>query len=113
MMKNGIHLKFVDTPTPTPKPHWLSLSPIDRRKTCQLLLDKQQYALDVINANERGEVIVQCRKPLLPGERGTVLLDAEETLKQYDASLVVYLEATADKNALRKFRGITIHDDRH
>lgn len=112
-MKSGINLKFVDISTPTPQPHWLSLSPVDRKKTCQLLLDKQQHALDVINANERGEVIVQCRRSLSPGERGTVLLDAEETLKQHDASLVVYLEATADKNALRKFRGITIHDDRH
>lgn len=65
--------------------------------------------LDIVEAKEDGQVIVQFAVPEGADTRGSILLDFEEMLKlKLDPSLTVWLEPLGDKNSLRNLRGIEV-----
>ena len=62
-----------------------------------------------VAARSDGQVIVRFQEPMGPSQRGTVLLDLEESLKQtVEPGLTVWLEAMGDRNSLRRLRGIEV-----
>ena len=70
---------------------------------------KYQEFIDVIGANENGYITIQLKASLSTRERGGLLLDLEQSLKEaVDESLTVWLEPQADKSKLRKLRGVIV-----
>ena len=98
------------TNTPVPSKQWVEM---DEQKRISVLQDKgasnNREWVDILAAKENGHIVVALRADLGAAERGKVLLDVEEDLKeQVDAGLTIWLEPKADKSALRKFRGIEV-----
>jgi hypothetical protein len=68
-----------------------------------------QELINFLSADDNGYVVVSIVQSLQPGERGTLLLDIEEILKNnIDMGITIWLEPQADKSSLRKLRGIEI-----
>ena len=110
---NGIDLTHAETPTPKPTDYWLGLGGDLQRRGCQGFLDGHGYALEVLATNRRAEVTSRLRHSMSAAERGLMLLAAEAMLKaEMDPAVTLWLQALEDRNALRKFRGVVIHDDR-
>lgn len=66
-------------------------------------------ALNVVDAKEDGQIVVQFAIPVDTSKRGTILLDFEEWLKRrVDPALTVWLEPLGDRNSLRNLRGIEV-----
>jgi len=56
-------------------------------------------SISVVEAKGNGQIIVNLTKPLLAKERGVLLFDLEEFLKNViDPSLVVWLQPLGDRN---------------
>ncbi len=102
--------------TPTPLANWLTMS---RQYRISLVTKEIEMvtgpsmdgikALNVVDAKEDGQVIVQFAIPVDASKRGTVLLDFEALLKlKIDPALAVWLEPLGDKNSLRNLRGIEV-----
>lgn len=109
-MDKAPNKKIASVDTPTPKDSWLTLS--DSRRlalvNAEVEKDYQEY-IDVIGANHDGYVTIQLKVSLSTRERGSLLLDLEQSLKEaVDESLTVWLEPQADKSRLRKLRGVIV-----
>ena len=99
--------------TPTPGNAWTEISDDERlelaRKTLALYPAATKDILDVTGVKRDGQVIVTFLEPVGPEERGTVLLDFEEYMKEaIDQGLTVWLEPLGDRNSLRNLRGIEV-----
>lgn len=96
--------------TPQPSQHWVLLSGEERLA----LINKELVSLrwkyiEVLHAGSNGYITVALLEPLAPRERGHLLLDLEDRLKnKVDPSLTVWLEPKADKSVLRKLRGVEV-----
>jgi len=78
-----------------------------------LSLDERFSGISISRALADGSVYVNLEIPLAPDERGTVLLDFEEMLKEkVDIGLTVWCEPLGDKSTLRNSRGIKIRAER-
>ena len=98
-----INYAFAETPTPGER--WRGMSAEERLAAVNISFCQ----IDVVNAKADGQVIVSLWDPLPARERGTVLLDYEEAIKQaVDPALTVWLSSMGDKNSLRKLRGIEV-----
>jgi len=51
-------------------------------------------------------VEVKIKAPLLPGERGCLLLDLEDIMCEADPSIRIWHTPLGDKNTLRNLRGV-------
>jgi hypothetical protein len=102
--------------TPAPLANWLTMSRQDRislvTKEIEMVTGPSMdgiKALNVVDAKEDGQVIVQFAIPVDASKRGTILLDFEALLKlKIDPALAVWLEPLGDKNSLRNLRGIEV-----
>ena len=104
-MKNN----FANYATPLPSMAWLDMLPAYRPPTIKHVMRAYSHIIDVVDAQENGHIIVRLTKPLSAAERGTLLLDIEEYLKEtVDLGLTVWLDPTGDKSSLRNLRGIEI-----
>ena len=91
--------------TPTPGYEWRTMTP-ERRL---LAVDISFAQITVKDCKPDGSVIVELWDRLSASERGEVLLDYEEALKQaVDRALTVWLAPLGDRNSLRNLRGIEI-----
>jgi hypothetical protein len=111
-MNKAKFISWVDTDTPTPAASWLARSSEDRENEIRCLLtDRPEFAahVDLSAITSRGEVLVEIVTPMKASERGKLLLDIEDYLKEaIDQGLTVWLKTIGDKNSLRRLRGIKI-----
>lgn len=109
-MEKGPNKEIASVDTPTPKDNWLTLS--DSRRLALInaeVAKKYQEYIDVIAANDNGYITIHLKVSLSTKERGGLLLDLEQSLKEeVDESLTVWLEPQSDKSKLRKLRGVII-----
>lgn len=118
-MRSGIDLTQAETETRKPAQYWLALGGALQRGACQGLLDGHGFPFAVVSSDRRAELVLKVRGPglstaqMTPMGRGALLLDAEAMLRaEIDPAITVYLQPAQDKNALRKLRGVVVHDDR-
>jgi hypothetical protein len=109
----GSNLLYASVDTPIPASEWAKSSDIERLSRLEQVLTTQkplfQEILKIASTKPDGQVIVCLKEQLPPNQRGTVLLDLEEFLKEaVDPGLVVWLDALGDKNSLRNLRGIEV-----
>ena len=106
------------TETPTPSEAW---STADQNKRLDLVRDAlgsfSDYSnIEVIDCKSNGEVFLEMKVPMPSNQRGTLLLNAEQVLKNLvDEAITVWLEPLGDKSTLRNLRGIKVkisRDDR-
>ncbi len=110
ILQKAPNKKIASENTPTPKDSWLTLSEEGRLALVNAEVEKKyQEFIDVIGANENGYITIQLKARLSTRERGGLLLDLEQSLKEaVDESLTVWLEPQADKSKLRKLRGVIV-----
>lgn len=109
----GCNLQYAGVDTLRPTPEWVKSSGVERLSRLEEALaasvEKFRRLLLITAAKEDGQVIVNIKEPLSPGDRGTLLLDFEAYLKgTVDPGLTVWVEALGDKNSLRNLRGIEV-----
>ncbi len=111
-MNKAKFISSVDTHSPTPTAAWLAKSREDRENEIRkLIAAKTEFSehIDLSEVNNSGEVLLEMVTPMKASERGKILLDIEEYLKEaIDKGLTVWLKAIGDKNSLRRLRGIKI-----
>ena len=108
-MNNYFQYLTLDCPTPSEK--WLSISKSDRIILIISALKTSPFNdnLKVNDTKDDGQVIVSLNNNYKPHERGTMLLDLEQFLKdKIDYSITIWLEPLGDKNSLRNLRGIEV-----
>ena len=106
-------LKYVWTDTPSPGLEWQRMSDTERHARVMDVLHAWPADLNgavvIVEAKTDGEIIVELVKPLPASERGTLLLNLEEFLKErIDQGLVVWLRPLGDRNSLRNLRGVEV-----
>ena len=107
----------VDTTTPNTNNQWRSLSKHYRVEMLSIAINNSSKSfldyVELLEANVDGQVTVALKKTVSAGERGDLLLDLEEFLKErVDLGITVWLEPLADKSALRKLRGIILKEEK-
>ena len=114
MPLSGIDLTHAWTETPTVSDEWRHKSALDRLSIINLFI--QFLRVNCISTTSDGAITLCFISPFSAAQRGALLLDLERLLQQAKISdncsgkgLTVYLEAAADRNALRKLRGVTIN----
>ncbi|MCF8163546.1 MAG: hypothetical protein K9J78_06815 [Polynucleobacter sp.] len=111
-MTKAKFIAWVDTDSPSPSVGWLERSIEERENGIrQILATKPEFSehIDLSAVTNSGEVLVEIVTPMKASERGKLLLDVEEYLKEaIDQGLTVWLKAIGDKNSLRRLRGIKI-----
>ena len=110
-MKTSI--AHASSPTLRPTAAWQDKTDAERLRLVGAAIDQLAQGAKpkmlAVAAKSDGQVIVRFHEPMGPGERGTVLLDLEEGLKQVvEPGLTVWLEAMGDRNSLRRLRGIEV-----
>lgn len=108
-----MHFPHATTASPAPSGSWAALSDAERLAGINnAVLARQsgfEEQLTAVSAKRDGQVIVRLATPLGPSERGTLLLDFEDFLKQaVDPGITVWGESLGDKNSLRNLRGIEV-----
>jgi len=108
-----INLSYAEVKTPEPGLPWRNLSDVERLKLVNDSLNHEfivfRESISVVEAKGNGQIIVTLIKPLQAKERGVLLFDLEEFLKNViDPSLVVWLQPLGDRNSLRNLRGIEV-----
>lgn len=98
--------------TPKASVAWLNLKQKDRFVLIDnKLKTRKEFGeiLELVFANDSGEITFRFKRETSPFERGSILLDLEFFLKKelYDF-LYVSIEPIGDKNSLRRLRGIDI-----
>ncbi|UWE16079.1 hypothetical protein [Herbaspirillum huttiense] len=99
--------------TPSPSEDWTKLSDSQRLDRIKSEIAERapifNEQLTALAARADGQVIVRLLQPAGPAERGTLLLDYEDLLKQgVDEGITVWGESLGDKNSLRNLRGIEV-----
>jgi len=100
---------------PFPSNEWINMINKKRINMINQIIEKTKFAnfFQVIITKSDGQVIVRLIKTLPASERGTLLLDFEELLKnKIELAINVWAESLGDKNSLRKLRGIEVKHDK-
>jgi len=110
-MNSYINKKCSYEESPKTKEEWKHLSDDNRiNLVFEILRKNQKYEnFEVLRAEKNGYIILQIEKSIKASERGILLLDLEELLKNtIDQGLTIWLEPVGDKSKLRNLRGIEI-----
>ena len=111
-MNKAKFIAWVDTNSPSTSVGWLERSIEERENEIRkIIATKPEFSehIDLSAITSSGEVLVEIVTPMKASERGKLLLDIEEYLKEaIDHGLTVWLKAIGDKNSLRRLRGIKI-----
>ena len=111
-MNKKISLEFVDNEPAMPSAEWLNRTNEDQKNEIRNFLkcsERFRDYIELFSISNQSEILVELRVPIKASERGTLLLDFEQELKNiFDQSLVVWLQPLGDKNSLRRLRGIKI-----
>ena len=106
MFKNYSYAK-----TPTTSDYWINLSDENRIELVNNELKKDDNLKDfeVHKTTNDGQIVFKVNKTIPSNERGLLLLNLEERLKNnIDKGLTVWFEPVGDKSKLRNLRGIKI-----
>jgi len=101
----------VDKETPTASAHWRCMTPDERTSLMASCLTECNLdgTLKPSACGEDGMVYFIQLASMPVNSRADMLIDFEEYLKEkVDAALTVWIEPQADKNSLRKFRGVKV-----
>lgn len=106
-------LLFATQASPVVGSEWEQQSEHERVSDLKSVIDRSgvqfSEALEVVGAKKDGQVVIRMLKTCGPADRGTLLLDLEELLKEkVDQGITVWGEALGDKNSLRNLRGIEV-----
>jgi len=102
---------YANENTPTPKSSWMNL---DDKTRLNLVISttKQKSEFNFISPHRTtssGQVLINLTENLPASQRGMLILDYEEYLKnEIDMGINVWCESLGDKNSLRNLRGIQI-----
>lgn len=101
---------YPEQDTPKVSDQWKSLTKEQQLQLLEQHLKNISYIkTTIIEIKESGEVTIALDEGLKAFERGTKLLDLEESIKrEVDEGLYIMVQPMGDKNALRKLRGINI-----
>ena len=114
-MTNYINKKFSYQNSPQPDENWVN-SLEEKRKTLiyEILIKNPKYeSFEIVRAEDNGNVILRIQKIIDASERGVLLLDLEQILKNtIDQGITIWLESVGDKSKLRNLRGIKIKSDK-
>lgn len=105
------YFRYLHTDCPTPSEKWLSISKKNRLELIESILVNSLFVheIKILDTKDDGQIIVSLNKTISSQQRGTLLLDLEELLKdKLDNSITVWLEPLGDKNSLRNLRGIEV-----
>ena len=110
-MSNYINKKFSYENSPKPGIKWQGLREEERKKLVLKHISKnpKYETFEISRAEENGSVTLKIEKSIQASERGILLLDLEELLKNnIDQGITIWLEPVGDKSKLRNLRGIEI-----
>jgi len=110
-LSNYINKKFSYENSPKTSQNWIKLSEDERKKQIfEILINNPNYeSFEIIKAEKNGNVILRIEKLLQASERGILLLNLEQILKNtIDQGITIWLEPVGDKSKLRNLRGIEI-----
>ena len=114
-MSNYINKKFSYQNSPKTDQNWINLTEDVRIKLIsEILIKNSKYkSFEIIRAEENGNVILRIEKSIEASERGVLLLNLEEILKNtIDQGITIWLEPVGDKSKLRNLRGIEIKSEK-
>ncbi len=115
-MSNYINKEFSYEDSPKTGQAWINSSEDYRRKLIsKILINNTKYEdFEIIRAESNGNVILRTEKSIQASERGVLLLDLEQILKdKVDQGITIWLEPVGDKSKLRNLRGIEIKSDKN
>lgn len=108
-MINYINKEYALTDCPLTSSDWKKKSEKERIN----LIDKELRSsslyegFEVISSSEEGQTILKIERSIPANERGVLLLDLEDLLKNsIDKGITIWLEPIGDKSKLRNLRGI-------
>ena len=108
-MKKGIDTRFSNVKRSVPKSDWTSLTEVKRVALIKESIRDSFFDIEIINANKEGQVSILINNALSATERGTLLLDMEEFLKNnIDCGITIWHASIGDKSSLRNLRGIEV-----
>ena len=110
-MNNYINKKISYEESPKVSKEWQNLEEEERKKLIlDIISQNQKYeTVEIARAEENGSVILKIEKSIQASERGILLIDLEELLKNnIDQGITIWLEPVGDKSKLRNLRGIEI-----
>lgn len=110
-MKRGIPIKFAKIDSPSTSEDWKLRSEKDRLSLIEDSLKNfpESEKINLKKVSVDGQLIISFEGILNAGERGVLLLDFEEYLKdKIDLGITVWHESIGDKNSLRNLRGIEV-----
>jgi hypothetical protein len=115
ILSDGIDVSFSGVSSPVPGDDWVSLTRGERidliKKSIQdfALSVDFDFDVDVVEANEGGQISVIINNTLSADERGPLLLNIERFLKlNVDNGITVWHAPIGDKSSLRNLRGIEV-----
>jgi hypothetical protein len=93
--------------TPRPTEAWRALS--DDERLSRVRASWTRPPVEFLRAQANGHVTCRVPETMKAAERGPLLLRVEAFLRaNVEPSLLVYLEAVQDRNALRRLRGVRV-----
>lgn len=102
-------INYSNTPTLPVSKFWSGLTAHQREFELIMILAVFRNKVELVDAKENGYVILSLVHPLPASERGELLLEIEQYLKeQVDQGITVWLDPQGDKSSLRKLRGVEI-----
>jgi len=110
-MNKGINLSYSNTDSPSTGLSWVNMT---RDKRVSLLensikLFSPEIDINVIDAQENGQVSILIKSSIEINDRGAFLLNLEDHLKStIDIGINIWHEALGDKSSLRNLRGIEV-----
>tara|TARA_Y100001936_G_C15897379_1_gene571363 strand:+ start:338 stop:682 length:345 start_codon:yes stop_codon:yes gene_type:complete len=101
--------------SPEPNQIWINLSEQERIKLISNILIKNPAyeSFEITKAEKNGYVILRTEKSIKASERGVLLLELEQIIKNtIDQGITIWLEPVGDKSKLRNLRGIEIKSEK-
>ena len=110
-MNKGVNLSYANVDSPSTGISWINMTK-DKRVSlleASIQLFSPKVDINVIDANENGQVSILINYSIEINDRGEFLLNLEEHLKiTIDNGINIWHEAIGDKSSLRNLRGIEV-----
>ena len=110
-MKKGVNLSYANVDSPSTGKSWINMTKDKRVSLLEssIQLFSPKIDINVIDANENGQVSILINSSIEINDRGEFLLNLEEHLKStIDNGINIWHEAIGDKSSLRNLRGIEV-----
>jgi hypothetical protein len=111
-MKNGILIEYANQASPSSSLEWRNISEPERISKVESVIKNFSGSeiIEVKKAHIDGQVIVALNDVMTASERGVLLLNIEDWIKnKLDNGITIWHESIGDKNSLRNLRGIEVN----